>query len=153
MARRLLAAALLLVGCAETTAQSFSMDRFLWTHRPLLIFAPSAEAPDARAWLAAVRRENAGFLERDMVFIEVYGDDRASLDGRRLPAGVGRQLRKRYAVADGELLVVLVGKDGGEKLRTSEDADFEKIFDLIDSMPMRRQEIRQRQSPSTAVSG
>jgi hypothetical protein len=40
--------------------------------------------------------------------------------------------------------LVLIGKDGGIKARHSEDVfDLERIFTLIDSMPMRRAEMRQ----------
>ncbi len=39
----------------------------------------------------------------------------------------------------------MIGKDGGIKARYSKDVfDLERIFTLIDSMPMRRAEIRQR---------
>jgi len=51
-------------------------------------------------------------------------------------------LRKRYRVAKGDTTVILVGKDGGEKLRTGDLADLERIFRLIDSMPMRRREMQ-----------
>jgi hypothetical protein len=79
-----------------------------------------------------------------MVLIEVYEDDTAALDGRALPAGTAADLRQRYGVSEEETTMILVGKDGGDKLRTSEIVDLEQIFSLIDTMPMRRQEMRQR---------
>jgi hypothetical protein len=36
---------------------------------------------------------------------------------------------------------LLIGKDGGVKLRSSEPVSVKDIFGLIDSMPMRRQEM------------
>jgi hypothetical protein len=39
---------------------------------------------------------------------------------------------------------VLVGKDGGEKFRSTEPVLAEKLFDLIVAMPMRRREVRAR---------
>jgi len=42
----------------------------------------------------------------------------------------------------GTFMVVLIGKDGGEKLRREEGATLGEIFGLIDTMPMRRREMR-----------
>lgn len=40
--------------------------------------------------------------------------------------------------------VTLIGKDGGVKLKQDEMVDLQVIFDLIDSMPMRRSEMRRK---------
>lgn len=40
--------------------------------------------------------------------------------------------------------VILIGLDGGIKLRQSEKISTEKLFGTIDSMPMRRNEIRNK---------
>ena len=140
--RFLSAAFSLLFGCSLAFAQSFDMEDFLWTSRPLLVFAPSAEDAAARQIGAAVVRAQEDFRERDMVLIQVYEDDVALLDGNRLPAGSARRLRARYRVAAGEFTPILVGKDGGEKLRTGAATDLEPVFLLIDSMPMRRREMQ-----------
>lgn len=36
---------------------------------------------------------------------------------------------------------ILVGRDGGEKLRSSDVVSAEKLFSLIDAMPMRQNEV------------
>ncbi|MCF0049134.1 DUF4174 domain-containing protein [Dyadobacter sp. LJ53] len=38
---------------------------------------------------------------------------------------------------------ILIGRDGGEKLKSSEVVTPDKLFGLIDAMPMRKQEIKQ----------
>jgi hypothetical protein len=40
--------------------------------------------------------------------------------------------------------VVLIGKDGGEKLRRTTPLSPEELFAIVDAMPMRRAEIRER---------
>jgi hypothetical protein len=124
-------------------AQGFDLDGLRWERRPLLVFAPSAEAPLAVALRAALGRADLGLSDRDMLVIEVYGDDSARADGASLPTGAPAHLRQRFAVAATEELVVLLGKDGGEKLRTS-SPDLDAIFSLIDTMPMRRREMNDR---------
>ncbi|MGX5856512.1 DUF4174 domain-containing protein [Dyadobacter jiangsuensis] len=41
---------------------------------------------------------------------------------------------------------ILVGRDGGEKLRSSEVVSAEKLFGLIDAMPMRKDEMRRNEN-------
>nr|WP_295922259.1 DUF4174 domain-containing protein [uncultured Dyadobacter sp.] len=41
---------------------------------------------------------------------------------------------------------ILVGRDGGEKLRSSEVVTAEKLFGLIDAMPMRKNEVERSRS-------
>ena len=121
-------------------AQGFDLDGLRWERRPLLVFAPSAEAPLAVALGAALGRADVGLFARDMIVIEVYGDDSAQADGAPLPTGTAAHLRQRFAVAATDELVVLLGKDGGEKLRTT-SPDLDAVFSLIDTMPMRRREM------------
>lgn len=39
---------------------------------------------------------------------------------------------------------ILVGRDGGEKLRSTDVVSAEKLFGLIDAMPMRKSEVKRR---------
>lgn len=41
---------------------------------------------------------------------------------------------------------ILVGRDGGEKLRSSDVVSAEKLFGLIDAMPMRKNEVERSRS-------
>ena len=95
--------------------------------RPLYVFAPTSN--DAR--LVRQREINAaassGFRERNIVVTIVAG-----------PGGA----RKRFGVSLGAFRVVLVGKDGGVKLSSAAPVSAAKLFGLIDSMPMRRLEMR-----------
>ena len=51
---------------------------------------------------------------------------------------------------DGAFAAVLVGRDGGEKFRSSEPVPAEKLFGLIDAMPMRRRETNARSPANTS---
>jgi len=52
-----------------------------------------------------------------------------------------QDIRKRLGVVGGSFQVLLIGKDGGVKLRSSEPVSMKDLFGLIDSMPMRQQEM------------
>lgn len=59
--------------------------------------------------------------------------------------GRSPEARERYGVAASEYAVILVGRDGGEKLRRASPISAEELFATIDEMPMRRRELRDRE--------
>jgi hypothetical protein len=82
-----------------------------------------------RAMFAAMK---AGAEERDLAFVEAIGTS--------TEAG---ELRRRFGLP-GEFQAVLVGKDGGSKLVSSDPLDSDRLFPLIDAMPMRQREMHAR---------
>ena len=103
--------------------------------RVLLVFAPSETDRDLAAQRAALRPGSAENMERDLVLIEVVGDHAA--DARV----DGRTLRGAYGVPADGFTVILIGKDGGEKLRRRHPITEAALFATIDAMPMRRDEM------------
>jgi hypothetical protein len=84
-----------------------------------------------------------GLNERDMVVILVI-TSAVSLKEKPAARVSAVELRDAYGVLPHEFQVVLIGKDGGVKLRQEEPISLADLFALIDSMPMRRQEMGQR---------
>ena len=87
--------------------------------RVLLISAPSAKDDAYRTQAALLLPAWAGLIERDFIV-------QTRLDAKTFS-------------------VVLIGKDGGEKLRRPTPLAPDELFALVDVMPMRRAEIRERQ--------
>lgn len=96
--------------------------------RELLVFAPTAEAPPLLAQRAISASSAAGFAERDLRMIEIIGDT--------------NPLRRRHDVPADQFRVLLLGKDGGVKLRRDTPIDTVTLFATIDAMPMRRDEMQ-----------
>ena len=126
------------------------MGRLRWKSRPLLLFEPdeadASEKPEG--WKRLLRELEAGedaVRERDMVVIRLLGNS-GYLDGDQLPIGTVASLREQLQVGCSVYEAVLIGKDGGVKLRRRNGAALEEIFRRIDAMPMRRSEMEQRRS-------
>ncbi len=109
-----------------------SNDATARSDRPLYVFAPSTS--DAR--LARQQAINAaargGFQDRDMSVSIVAGVTGAT------------GLRSRFGVSPRQFRVILVGKDGGMKLSSASPVSAAELFRVIDAMPMRRLEMRNR---------
>lgn len=102
------------------------LDSYRWKNRLVLLFAPSADDPAYVEQSASLHAATYGLVERDIV---VLRDTEPQGDGA---------LRRKLSVEGFEVL--LVGKDGGMKLRKQTPIDAEELFTFVDSMPMRRRE-------------
>lgn len=127
--------------CASCWAQqAASRTSFDEKERTLVISAPSFEDPaflQQNQFLSATRGELA---ERDVVVVHVIA---GILDAPFQKQFDAESLRRFVGLPSLEFGVALVGKDGSVKLRQSKPIDMATLFDIIDAMPMRQQEIRQ----------
>ena len=118
------------------------MEMWAWQYRPLIIVAPGrrdARLLEQRELLSNV--SNA-VRDRDMAVVELVGGQARIINGPAVEIDV-RRLMDRLGLSGDTFEVLLVGKDTGIKLRSSEPVTASDLFGLIDSMPMRQREMRQ----------
>ncbi|MGN7778724.1 DUF4174 domain-containing protein [Mycolicibacterium sp. 22603] len=127
--------------CGTGTAAAGELDGYLWNHRPLLVFAPSADDARLIETLARIESSRCEFTNRDMILAQVLAGGTSMLDGRVLEAASARQLAEQYAVGDNSFAVLLIGKDGSQKLRVDAVPNLQTVYAVIDGMPMRGQEM------------
>ena len=106
---------------------------------------PAAYAGRSRVVLVLAARDDAGLAEQE----HLLASDPAGVTERNLvlvvPDGSERdELRQRYNVAPDAFAALLIGKDGGVKLRSGRPFALHALFDAIDAMPMRQDEMRRR---------
>lgn len=128
-----------------TSTQATDLTQYLWQNRLLLMVAPIATTPmflDARKTLD--QRWDA-IQDRDIIVFCLFSNEgtRAN-DNTPLTQDEVTQLRRRYALTDSATTMILIGKDGGEKMRQPLDGDLSAVFAEIDTMLMRQQEMRDK---------
>ncbi len=128
------------------TEELFTLGRFLWDKRVLLVSAPDAGDEDLRRLTGDIDQTIDEFKDRDMVLVTLLDSGRAAAGERELAKAEVESMRETLGVADDAFSVVLVGKDGGVKLKSDGPASLDDIYALIDEMPMRRQEMRSKPS-------
>lgn len=138
-----LAASTLLAVLAAGSALAGGLDAFRSKARPVVVFAPKANDPAATDQIRRLRAERAALADREMpVFVVAQGSVR-TLAGGHAPATLkADELRRTFAVGEGDFALVLVGKDGDEKFRTAEPVEAGRLIGLVDQMPMRKNETR-----------
>ena len=128
---------------AYREAEPFSLGSLRWEKRPLLLFGAGERDPALRKQLDAVESAREGFAERDMVLIVVLGEGTSRIEGRPLSLEDAQQLRAFFEIGNDEFALRLVGKDGDVKRASETVVAMRDIYDQIDAMPMRQQELRQ----------
>jgi len=82
--------------------------------------------------------------DRDLLVFEVLESVNSFIGTKPLDAHKAITLRERFDVSPGSFTVVLVSKDGGVKLNRTTRVRIKDVFDLIDAMPMRQGQMRQK---------
>ena len=103
---------------------------YLWTNRVIITFSNSASNKERLLLNQQIDVEKCEYRLRDLVHIDLI---KGSENYERL--------RHKFAIADHpEFKLLLIGKDGKEKLNTN-SGDLNTIFAVVDSMPMRKKEM------------
>ncbi|MDA9789749.1 DUF4174 domain-containing protein [Amylibacter sp.] len=124
----LLSAALALTLATASTAEP--LDEFLWEKRPVVVFA---DTPEDLLFIRQMELLDAGqdeLAERDVIILT--DTDSAEISPLR------KKLRPRG------FQLALIGKDGKVKLRKPRPWTVRELSRVIDKMPMRQQELKQR---------
>lgn len=121
----------------STPAMAAELGDYLWTKRPLLVFAPTDADPRLAETRNRIDATRCDFLDRDMVLGVVVTEGASTIDGQPIDTAESARLADKYGVGADAFTVLLIGKDGGEKRRVNGVPDLRSIYDLIDGMPMR----------------
>ena len=116
---------------AIALAASPTVAQMKWERRVLIVSAPTADDPslaEQRCVLAAWKSSAAA---RDLTVVEIVGD---TVRGAGDPAAA---LRRKYRLP-ATFTAILIGKDGGEKLRSAKPFPAATLEATFDAMPMRK---------------
>lgn len=111
-------------------AKDLQLDDFKWQARPVVVFADSAQDPAFITQMELLMADPPALLERDVIII-TDTDPAAKSDIRQ-------KLRPRG------FMLVLVGKEGGVKLRKPFPWNIRELTRVIDKSPIRKREIKGR---------
>ncbi|MFK7941061.1 MAG: DUF4174 domain-containing protein [Roseovarius sp.] len=106
------------------------LQQFIWKKRPVIVLADSPNDPRFIQQMSFLEAEIDDLAKRDVVILtDTDPEARSPLREKLHPRG---------------FMLVLIGKDGGIKLRKPLPWDVRELSRAIDKMPMRQQEIQDR---------
>jgi hypothetical protein len=124
--------------------EPIDLSSYTWKNRLLFIFAPSSNDPNYESLREEIQTRKLDVADRDMLVFKVFETGESRFDDAPLSKDSTEFLRQKFSIKPGQFAILLIGKDGGEKLRRESKVDLAEIFSVIDAMPMRQQEIRER---------
>ena len=131
---------LLTVILISTTTMAQNLDAYKWENRILLLKVSDFSSGELKEQLKTLQHHPVELRNRDILIFIVTDD--AVLDTlKRKTVLKSRQIIEAYGLKDFQGLI-LIGKDGGVKMKESFVVNPKAIFSLIDSMPMRQAEMK-----------
>ncbi|WP_405110703.1 DUF4174 domain-containing protein [Phaeobacter sp. BS52] len=109
---------------------SVELDDLMWLHRPIVVFADSPADPRFHEQMERLTDGAEALLDRDVV---VLTDTDPSVK-----SALRKKLRPRG------FMLVLIGKDGGVKLRKPQPWTVRELSRTIDKFPSRLREVEER---------
>ena len=117
-----------------------NLESLRWKNRVILVYATQVSSAENAVNNLAELAE--GVADRDISWFVIQGEELITNHAGDVDKRLREQLSATYFnPAPASTEVILIGKDGGVKSRSS-DLDLTATFNLIDQMPMRIQEMQ-----------
>ncbi len=130
---------LLFQSCSTYTVAQ-SLDQHRWKDRLLLVFASDHQNSNFQEQAAILKDNLEGQKDRRLVIYFVTSEG-VECNGTLTKKQASKAaLLQEFGLENPEFTVILVGLDGGEKLRKLNPITLQELFGVIDRMPMRRNE-------------
>lgn len=131
----------ILFGFLLLSANQNPLEGYRWKNRIIIISAPT-ENMALRNQIFSLNEAKDEMQDRDLKILQLINgsghlDNLDSLDEASVQI-----IRKKHGIKEDEFELLLIGKDGTVKLRRNAYVSPQILFDLIDSMPMRRSEMK-----------
>ena len=143
----LCSASILLFGLSYAkggASMDFDLDTYQWKNRIILIFAPSSDSDAYKRQMREFEGQGDGILDRDLIVLELFENGESRSGDTPLSEGAAPQMRRQFDAGEAEFSIILIGKDGTVKLRSTVPVSVSEIFSLIDAMPMRQDEMHRK---------
>lgn len=115
---------------------------YQWKNRILIIFSQEQDKEFYHQQLQELLAHEKSLYERDLVIFHVFSDRVLLPDQSYVGQAEANSLRLHFIIPEKETVVLLLGKDGTEKLRSRDMLTAKRLMLTIDAMPTRQQEIR-----------
>ncbi len=112
------------------------LSNYTWKNRIVILYENDTNTADVKSALQIIDNNTSKFTERD-ILVFVYKDNVFYSVNRK-----ATDIKKLDILPNTNDGYILIGKDGGIKSKASYPFNLEQLFNLIDSMPMRKSEMR-----------
>ena len=142
----LLRAFILLVFASSSQLMSQDLSQYRWQNRLIVLQARAEGENICRQQLQVLEEDVEGLMERKLIVVQLAESENRIHLPEPLPLELKEKDQKRFRASEKPFSFILIGLDGGVKLRSHELVSREYLYALIDGMPMRRAELREKKN-------
>lgn len=140
---------LIFIGCLLfLNLNGQNLDSHEWENRILIIKAETEASKDYQNQMKELSNSSEEFKERKLILYQIIGNKYDQFDYNHNEIKVSGEISNKLS---GEILneknpfeIILIGLDGGIKLKRTDLIEKEELFNIIDSMPLRSSELRNK---------
>ena len=125
-----------------------NLEKHEWKDRILIVKAESEASRTYQIQIEELKNSSAGLKERKLLVYQVIGNKYELIDygnpGIIASGDVSNKINENILNKNIPFEIILIGLDGGIKLKKSDIIRKEELFNIIDSMPMRSSELRNK---------
>ena len=122
------------------TATAQNLEKYQWKNRIILLKENTIDSDRLTDQLQRLEADSKALAERDILIFIITGGSVYDTSKKRLDLNWD-SIVENHGLNDFQGLI-LIGKDGGLKLKEGFIVDAKTIFELIDAMPMRKAETK-----------
>ena len=121
-----------------------NMESHTWKNRVLLVITHDLNNTDYKNQIKELQACKSGLLDRKLIIYQITKTAYMIGLSETSKWQKSSQVYKEYQKANAPFQVILIGLDGGIKLRETDFISCEALFRVIDVMPMRKSELNAR---------
>jgi len=125
-----------------------NMEKYKWENRILIVKTKEEQSDIYQKQIAVFKSAAALLKDRKLVLYQIVGSNYQLTDykkgGKEESGEVSVQVAEELLNEQHAFEVILIGLDGGVKLRKTDLLTKEELCNKIDSMPMRQAELKSR---------
>ncbi len=119
------------------------LEQYHWKNRIVLLFGAGADQ-NVKKQIEELESEPEEISDRDLLIFHI-DQEVELLNSKASQTDVtAAQFRAKYNVPEDQFRYILLGKDSGVKYSKKEFVPNRKLFGIIDAMPMRQREMREK---------
>lgn len=128
----------------SSTAMGQHFEEHRWKNRIILVFNSTLEIEMFEMQISELKRYEEGLKERKLLIYQIKPDTyNIGLDEKdHWQSGVA--LYETFNPKQKAFKIILIGLDGSIKLEQTQFLSAQKLFSIIDAMPMRRAELKEK---------
>jgi len=144
MGRIRIVISILMFTTASSYGQALSFEQFIWENRLVILYDDAVDTKTIQQQLAIFQNQESELTDRKLIIIASTPDGAYYLfkDGQLQSTAISNT--EHLNINGTGFNFNLIGLDGGIKHRSQTIVSAKALFSMIDGMPMRRSELRDR---------